>query len=56
MPSVRVGEDGSKRAVHLPTRDVNDVVAIQGGTLLLTTDGAMLLRASMVGALTPMER
>jgi hypothetical protein len=56
MPSVRVGEDGNKRAVHLPTRDVNDVVEIQGGTLLLTTDGAMLLRASMVGALTPMER
>jgi len=43
MPSVRVGADGSKRAVHLPTRDVNDVVAVQGGTLLLTADGAMLL-------------
>jgi hypothetical protein len=25
-------------------------------TLLLATDGAMLLRASMVGALTPLER
>ncbi len=43
MPSVRVGADGSKRAVHLPTRDVNDVVAVKGGTLLLTTDGALLL-------------
>ncbi|MBN1208463.1 MAG: hypothetical protein JXB05_26620 [Myxococcaceae bacterium] len=43
MPSVRVGADGSRRAVHLPTRDVNDVMAVKGGTLLLTTDGAMLL-------------
>jgi hypothetical protein len=43
MPSVRVAADGSKRAVHLPTRDVNDVVAVKGGTLLLTTDGALLL-------------
>jgi hypothetical protein len=43
MPSVRVGADGSKRAVHLPTRDVNDMVALEDGTLLLTTDGAMLL-------------
>lgn len=31
-------------------------VAIPGGTLLLTTDGAMLLRASMAGVLTPRER
>jgi hypothetical protein len=43
MPSVRVGPEGGKRAVHLPTRDVNDVVAVKGGTLLLTTDGALLL-------------
>lgn len=43
MPSVRVGADGGKRAVLLPTRDVNDMVAVPGGTLLLTTDGAMLL-------------
>jgi hypothetical protein len=43
MPSVRVGPEGGKRTVHLPTRDVNDVVAVKGGTLLLTTDGALLL-------------
>lgn len=43
MPSVRVGPEGGKRAVLLPTRDVNDVVAVKGGTLVLTTDGALLL-------------
>ncbi|KFE71820.1 VIT domain-containing protein [Hyalangium minutum] len=43
MPSVRVSADGGKRAVLLPTRDVNDAMAVPGGTLLLTTDGAMLL-------------
>jgi hypothetical protein len=43
MASVRVSAQGGKRAVHLPTRDVNDVLAVKGGTLLLTTDGALLL-------------
>jgi len=44
MPAVRLAPDGAATAMHLPTRDLNDLVVLEGGVLLLTSDGIADMR------------